>query len=189
MKKGDTFRMNVADTKPYNADKIFRPSMSATGSVKSVLLPSFREPRSPGRPLIFLDAFAMINVFREGASGGTAWFPGSETPCCGKPLRAFTTTHFWKRLRGTRLIAEPNGKNVKDWAIRSVTSCVRCIAKYRVGYGGHSETERVLVGNDELTTLNWLKIQSGPLGNLGESPFDGDKHLVPNREREKRATP
>ena len=56
----------------------------------------------------------------------------------------------------------------------------------KVGYGGHSETERVLVGNDELTTLNWLKIQSGPLGNLGESPFDGDKHLVPKREREKR---
>jgi DNA-directed RNA polymerase II subunit RPB1 len=24
MKKGDTFRMNVADTKPYNADRIFR---------------------------------------------------------------------------------------------------------------------------------------------------------------------
>ena len=41
MKKGDTFRMNVADTKPYNADEIFSSSTSATGSVKSVLLPSF----------------------------------------------------------------------------------------------------------------------------------------------------
>jgi DNA-directed RNA polymerase II subunit RPB1 len=45
MKRGDTFRMNVADTKPYNADKIFvtiygHMSMSATGSVKSVKLPS-----------------------------------------------------------------------------------------------------------------------------------------------------
>jgi len=46
MKRGDTFRMNVATTKPYNADKIFVtiyghvPSMSATGSVKSVKLPS-----------------------------------------------------------------------------------------------------------------------------------------------------
>ena len=40
MKKGDTFRMNVADTKPYNADEIFSSSTSATGSVKSVLLPS-----------------------------------------------------------------------------------------------------------------------------------------------------
>ena len=33
MKQGDTFRMNVACTKPYNADK---QSMSATGGVKSV---------------------------------------------------------------------------------------------------------------------------------------------------------
>jgi DNA-directed RNA polymerase beta' subunit len=41
MKRGDTFRMNVADTKPYNADfdgdKFI---LSSTGSVKSVLLPS-----------------------------------------------------------------------------------------------------------------------------------------------------
>jgi len=44
-----------------------------------------------------------------------------------------------------------------------------------VGYGRHSETERVLVNNEELTTLNWLKIQSGPLGNFGEQPFDGDE--------------
>jgi hypothetical protein len=36
----------------------------------------------------------------------------------GKSLRAFTTTLNWKLLRGTRLIAVPNGKNVKDWVIR-----------------------------------------------------------------------
>ena len=59
----------------------------------------------------------------------------------------------------------------------------------KVGYGRHSETERVLVNNDGLAIQSLLKIQSGPLGNPGESPFDGDKHLVPNREREKRATP
>ena len=53
MHKGDTFRMNVACTKPYNADEIFgcinavkviyqsqKSSTSATGSVKSVQLPS-----------------------------------------------------------------------------------------------------------------------------------------------------
>jgi len=43
MKRGDTFRMNVADTKPYNADEIIMISLSstsATGSVKSMLLPS-----------------------------------------------------------------------------------------------------------------------------------------------------
>jgi hypothetical protein len=60
------------------------------------------------------------------------------------------------------------------------------LQKYKAGYGGHSETERVLVNNDGLAIQSLLKIQSGPLGNLGESPFDGDKHLVPKREREKR---
>ena len=45
----------------------------------------------------------------------------------------------------------------------------------KVGYGGHSETERVLVNNDGLAIQSLLKIQSGPLGNLGESPFDGDE--------------
>jgi DNA-directed RNA polymerase II subunit RPB1 len=49
MKQGDTFRMNVADTKPYNADEIFvmilvtkttKTSTSTTGGVKSVLPPS-----------------------------------------------------------------------------------------------------------------------------------------------------
>ena len=34
MKIGDTFRMNVADTKPYNADRL---SLSATGGVKIVI--------------------------------------------------------------------------------------------------------------------------------------------------------
>ena len=39
-----------------------------------------------------------------------------ETP------KALTTTLIRKLIRGTRLIVEPNGKNVKDiWAIRSVT--------------------------------------------------------------------
>ena len=42
-------------------------------------------------------------------------------------------------------------------------------------YGRHSETERVLVGNEGLAILSLLKIQSGPLGNLGEPPFDGDE--------------
>ena len=41
MKYGDTFRMNVGTTKPYNADRIqFILPRSATGSVKSVKLPS-----------------------------------------------------------------------------------------------------------------------------------------------------
>jgi len=36
-----------------------------------------------------------------------------------------------------------------------------------IGYDEHSETERVLVGNDRLIILNWLKVQSGPYGNIG----------------------
>jgi len=44
-----------------------------------------------------------------------------------------------------------------------------------VDNGRHSETERVLVDNEGLAILSLLKIQSGPLGNLGEPPFDGDE--------------
>jgi hypothetical protein len=84
-----------------------------------------------------------------------------KTPCCWKPLRAFTTTFGWKHLRGTRLIDEPNGNNVKDWAISSVTFYGRV-----VDYGRHSETEPVLVSYDELTIRSLLQIQSGLLGNL-----------------------
>jgi DNA-directed RNA polymerase II subunit RPB1 len=46
MKRGDTFRMNVATTRPYNADFDGDKQMTAyiilssTGSVKSVKLPS-----------------------------------------------------------------------------------------------------------------------------------------------------
>jgi hypothetical protein len=37
-----------------------------------------------------------------------------------------------------------------------------------VDYGRHSETERVLVSDEGITILSLLKIQSDPLGNLGE---------------------
>ena len=36
-------------------------------------------------------------------------------------------------------------------------------------YGKHSETERMLVYNDWLITMNMLKIQSTPLGNIWDS--------------------
>jgi len=35
-----------------------------------------------------------------------------------------------------------------------------------LGYGRASETERVLVGYEDVNNLNWLKIQSKPLGKL-----------------------
>jgi hypothetical protein len=38
---------------------------------------------------------------------------------CGKFLRALTTIFIEKSLKRTRLIIVPNGKNVKDWIIRS----------------------------------------------------------------------
>lgn len=44
-----------------------------------------------------------------------------------------------------------------------------------VGYGRHSETEPVLVSDEGLAIQSLLKIQSGPLGNLGDPPFDGDE--------------
>jgi len=69
-------------------------------------------------------------------------------------------------------MTETNGNNVKDWVIRSVTTCCRL-----ADYGGHSETERVSVNNEGLAIPSLLKIQSGPLGNLWEQPFDGDRHM------------
>jgi len=35
-----------------------------------------------------------------------------------------------------------------------------------IEYGEHSTTERMLVNNDGLINLNWLKIQSSPLWKL-----------------------
>ena len=75
MMHGDTFRMNVADTKPYNADRPNQKlshnlSRSATGSVKSVLLPSFK----------------IIKILKQ------------RNQIAGSSLELFTTTHTWKRM-------------------------------------------------------------------------------------------
>jgi len=40
-----------------------------------------------------------------------------------------------------------------------------------IGYGRASETERVLVGYEDLIHLNWLKIQSNPLGKLSGNHY------------------
>jgi len=50
-----------------------------------------------------------------------------------------------------------------------------------IGYGGHSETERVLVNYEGLTIQSLLKIQSDPLGNLGDTstkPYNADQIFV-----------
>ena len=41
-----------------------------------------------------------------------------------------------------------------------------------VDYGGHSETAPVLVSDEGITTLSLLKIQSDPLGNMGDTSGD-----------------
>jgi hypothetical protein len=97
-------------------------------------------------------------------------FQNSETPCSGKPLRALTTTLFGKPYKGSRLTTVPYSNNVKDWAIRSVLS-----KSDMTGYERPSTTERVLVDDEDLVNLSLLKIQSAPLGNLGDQAFDGDK--------------
>jgi hypothetical protein len=40
-----------------------------------------------------------------------------------------------------------------------------------IGYGRASETERVLVGDEDLINLNWLEIQSNPLGKLSGNHY------------------
>jgi len=65
-------------------------------------------------------------------------------------------------LLGTRLIAEPNGKNMKDWAIRSqVPNLVM------VEYGKGSESRCSRVSNDGLANRMMLKVYSVPFGNIG----------------------
>ena len=54
-----------------------------------------------------------------------------DTTGCGKPLRALTTTLGLNLPRGTRLIAVPNGKKVRDWAIRRRLPILVIIARVR----------------------------------------------------------
>jgi hypothetical protein len=56
-------------------------------------------------------------------------------------------------VRGTRLIAETNGKNVKDWAIRSQAPNLVMIEN-----GEGSTTRRLWVLYDGLINLIMLKV-------------------------------
>ena len=94
-----------------------------------------------------------------------------ETP------KASTTKSVWKHTDGREWNSGMVIMLMDIWAIRSVTSYYRLADN-----GRHSETERVLVNDDRLAILSLLKIQSGHLGNPVDQPFDGDKHLVSNRE-------
>ena len=64
-----------------------------------------------------------INKYFEKLWGfGTAKRSNSETPCCLKPLRAITTTHYAEMHNDTRVNNPGHGKNVMDWAMSSVIS-------------------------------------------------------------------
>lgn len=57
---------------------------------------------------------------------------------CGKLLRAFITTLVKQFIRGTRLIAEPNSKNMKDWIIRSKDSLIKKNNVQRLDVSGYN---------------------------------------------------
>jgi len=63
-----------------------------------------------------------------------------KTPGCGNPLRALTTIFIWKLIKRTRLIAVPNGKKVRDWEIRRLSS-----KSVMTGYEEVSTTGKVSV--------------------------------------------
>ena len=67
---------------------------------------------------------------------------------CGKLLRALSTTLNWKLLRGTQLIAVPNGNKDRDWTIRSG---IPNLAMIRVWY---LFRERKVVGLSDLINRN-----------------------------------
>ena len=60
---------------------------------------------------------------------------------CGNFLRALTTTCTWWQVQGPRVMTVSNGKNVKDWIIRSQASYVdtaRCKKKVQRVDGNRS---------------------------------------------------
>lgn len=77
----------------------------------------------------------------------------ARCPQSGKPLRVLTTTLIWKLIRGTRLIAEPKGNNVKNWAIRELVS-----KSVMIGYDTLSTTTTASVIYDGLISLRLLKV-------------------------------
>ena len=83
----------------------------------------------------------------------------------GKPLRAFYTKHntervVWQRFNSGMVIVRRIGQSA-------------CLLpkSAMIGYGRASETERVLVGYEDLINLNRLKIQSNPLGKLSGNHY------------------
>lgn len=82
-----------------------------------------------------------------------------DTSWCGNVLKVLTTTLHRKLSKGTRLMPEPNGKNV-----RIIRKSAGLLAKpVMIGHAGVSTTERMWVDYDSLINLSRLKIQSSPI--------------------------
>ena len=71
----------------------------------------------------------------------------------GKFLRVFATTLLWKHIRGSRLIAEPDGNKAKNWIIRSQAPKLAMIE-----HGEGSTTKRRWFINEGLINRIWNKI-------------------------------
>ena len=88
-------------------------------------------------------------------SVASIYFINARQSRSGNFLRALTTTLYWKLYKGPRLIAVPNGKNVKNWIIRLPVS-----KSVMIGYDAVSETERVLTLNEVLIKQRGFMVQS-----------------------------
>lgn len=75
---------------------------------------------------------------------------------------------YGKLYNGTQGNDLGYGNIVKDWIIRR-----REPKSAMIGYGSVSETAKVSVLSEGLISLRELKVQSGPFGNIRESPWGG----------------
>ena len=101
---------------PFDGDKFI---LSSTGSVKSVILPSKSTFKKGGAKFNkkIIKIIKIIKIYVLAPPFLKVDLRHIQTD--GKSLRAFATTCLWKHLQGSQLIAEPDGKKVKDWVIRS----------------------------------------------------------------------
>ena len=85
----------------------------------------------------------------------------------GNPLESLLPPTYRKVCWGTRLMAVPNGNNVKNWAIRR-----REPKSVMAGYGSVSTIAKRWVSDDGLANRSLLKVRSSPLWKLrGISDF------------------
>ena len=96
-----------------------------------------------------------------------------KTSGCGKPLRALITTDWRKLQSGTRLIAVPKGKNIKDWAIRR-----RVPKSDMLGYGTVSQTAKMSAIREGLSNPRLRKVQSTLVGNYKDKVSLTERQVI-----------